>query len=162
MKQVSIFLLIIILIGCAKNISDTDKNPTIISFDNQPSFDAYKKLNLDSIYPNLLDSRNSTQEQHKKVIESWSKFHQQVSKFMKDENFTWDSPDSTISIVNKIYFSKSGSIDYYFFRIINPSISNAKRLEFETVLQNFSKNIKIELNRDDKYAQCGKTRYVNY
>ncbi len=162
MKQTSIFLLLVILLSCGKNSADTDKNPVIINFDNQLSFDAYKKLNLDSIYPNLLDSINSTQEQHKKVIESWSEFHQQVSKFMKDENFTWDSPDSTISIVNKIYFSKRGSINYYVLKIINPSISISKKLEFETVLKNFSKSITMSLNRDSKYAQCGKTRYLNY
>ncbi|MCF6352855.1 MAG: hypothetical protein L3J06_07580 [Cyclobacteriaceae bacterium] len=166
MKNIVISCLITALVSCGNSstgFSQGNKtNPKVINFDNKTDFNDYRKLNLDSLYPNLLDPGNSTQEQHKKVIQSWSEFHQQVSKFMKDENFTWDSPDSTISIVNKIYFNKNGTIDYFVFRILNPSIPDSKKIEFETVLQKFSKSIIMNLSRDSSYAQCGKTKHINY
>jgi len=166
MKGIVIICLTAALISCGNSSTEFEQgdktNPKVINFDNKTEFNDYRKLNLDSLYPNLLDPSKSTETEFKAVIKSWSEFHQKVSSFMKDEDFTWSVEDSTISIVNKIYFNKTGSIDYYVFRIINPSISISKKLEFETVLQKFSKSIRMNLTRDSKYAQCGKTKYINY
>ena len=37
-----------------------------------------------------------------------------------------------------------------------------KRAEYEKVLQKFSKEVKLDLKRTEKYAQCGKIKYLNY
>ena len=120
------------------------------------------EMNLDSTYTNLLDPRNVTTDEYKIVAKSWSEFHKKISRFIKEENFKWEVPDSTITILNNIYFDKSGTIDYYTFKIKNPSVSTEKRTEYEKVLQKFSKEVRLDLNRDEKYAQCGKTKYLNY
>ena len=140
-------------------ISNTHK---VVNFDNSTEFKAFRELNLDSTYMNLLDPKNTTELEYKAVIQSWSEFHQKVSKFIKQENFHWEVPDSTISIVNRIYFNKNGTVDYYGFKILNQSIPAEKRKEYENVLQKFSESIKLDLPRDKKYAQCGKIKYMNY
>lgn len=119
-------------------------------------------MNLDSTYTNLLDPRNVTESEYKDVVESWTEFHKNISKFIKEVDFKWNVPDSMITISNRIYFDQNGTIEYYTFKIRNPSVSVEKIEEYEKVLQKFSKEIKLDLKRDEKYAQCGNIKYKNY
>lgn len=166
MNSIIITCLMAVSISCGngspQNDGVTKSNSRIVNFDNQVDINMIRKLNLDSLYPNLLDPSNSSEAEYKIVIKSWGNFHQKVTKFMKEEDFTWSVEDSTISIVNKVYFNKNGTIDYFVFKVMNPSISDSKKREFESVLQKFSGSITMDLTRDSKYAQCGKTRYINY
>jgi len=158
-------LLISMFIGmtsCNNKGNSVEIDPKIVSFDNRLAFAEFRKLNLDSSYTNLLNPANSTETEFEVVMESWTQMHQKVSKFIKEENFKWEVSDSTITINNRIYFDKDGTIDYYAFKIINPSVPLEKRRAYEKVLQKFSKQIKLDLPRDEKYAQCGKIRYLNY
>jgi hypothetical protein len=164
MKYAILYLLIGILLSCGNNYDQNkiSKKPIIISYHNQAKFKTYTKQNLDSLYPNLLDPKNAHKKVYKKVVKSWRSFHQQFPKFMKEKKFTWGVPDSTIRIVNKIYFNKNGHVEYYFFKIQNPSVPEEKKNEFEAVLQHFSEHTSIDLKREHKYAQCGKTVFANY
>lgn len=163
----SIWILIVIgLISCKQKSTEKEteviKEPKIVSGNNEIAYNEIKKMNLNSTYTNLLDPRNVSESEYKIVVESWSEFHKKISKFIKEENFKWEVPDSTITIYNRIYFDKNGTIDYYTFKIKNPSISAEKRAEYEKVLQKFSKEVKLDLKRSEQYAQCGKTKYRNY
>ena len=163
----SIWILLIIgLISCKQKSTEKEteviKVPKIVSGNNEMAYNEIKKLNLDSTYTNLLDPRNVSESEYKIVVESWSEFHKKVSQFIKEENFKWEVPDSTITIFNRIYFDKNGTIDYYTFKIKNPSVSSEKQAEYEKVLQKFSKEVKLDLKRSEQYAQCGKTKYLNY
>ena len=60
------------------------------------------------------------------------------------------------------YLDKNGTINYYVFNILNPSVSEEKKLEFEDILFKFSKDVQLELQRDQQFSQCGKTKYLNY
>lgn len=159
-------LLVIGLISCKQKSTEKElesvKEPKIISANNKLAFTEFRALNLDSTYTNLLDPKNVTESEYKAVTESWSEFHQKVLKFIKEENFKWEVTDSTISIVNRIYFDKNGTIDYYAFKILNTSIPSEKRAEYEKVLQKFSKEVKLDLQRNEQFAQCGKIKYQNY
>lgn len=160
------FFLIIGLISCKQNSTEKEikaiKKAKVVSGNNEIAYNELKEMNLDSAYINLLDPRNVTEAEIKIVAESWSEFHKNVSQFIKEENFKWEVPDSTITIQNRIYFGKNGTIDYYLFKIKNPSVSAEKRAEYEKVLQKFSEEVKLDLNRDKKYAQCGNIKYLNY
>lgn len=163
----SIWILLIIgLISCKQKSTEKEteviKVPKIVSGNNEMAYNEIKKLNLDSTYTILLDPRNVSESEYKIVVESWSEFHKKVSQFIKEENFKWEVPDSTITIFNRIYFDKNGTIDYYTFKIKNPSVSSEKQAEYEKVLQKFSKEVKLDLKRSEQYAQCGKTKYLNY
>ena len=166
MKNSIWIILIILLVSCKQKSTEKEteiiKDPKIVSGNNEMAYNEIKKMNLDSTYTNLLDPRNVSESEYKIVAKSWSEFHKKISRFIKEENFKWEVPDSTITILNNIYFDKSGTIDYYTFKIKNPSVSNEKRTEYEKVLQKFSKEVRLDLNRDEKYAQCGKTKYLNY
>lgn len=163
----SIWILLIIgLISCKQKSTEKEieiiKEPKIVSGNNEMAYNEIKKLNLDSTYTNLLDPRNVSESEYKIIAKSWSEFHKKVSQFIKEENFKWEVPDSTITIFNRIYFDKNGTIDYHTFRIKNPSVSDEKQAEYEKLLQKLSKEVKLDLKRSEQYAQCGKTKYLNY
>lgn len=159
-------ILIIGLISCKQEPTKKEialiKESIVVNADDKIAFIKFRELNLDSTYTNLLDPRNVTESEYKAVTQSWSKFHKKIDEFIKEKNFKWEVTDSTISIINRIYFTKDGSIEYYAFKILNPSISYKKRTEFEKILENFSKETKLELKRNEPYAQCGKIKYLNY
>jgi hypothetical protein len=168
LKFMLIFSIIIGINSCKeKNENKTqsnevEKEPKIVNGINEIAYNKIKKMNLDSTYTDLLDRRNVSESEYKIVVKSWYGFHKKVSQFIKEENFKWEVPDSTITILNRIYFDKSGTVDYYLFRIRNPSVSAEKRTEYEKLLQKFSKEVKLDLKRTEKYAQCGKIKYLNY
>jgi len=162
-----IFFLILLSFFACKNDTETSivkdvKAPTIVNFDDKLAFGDFKKLNLDDKCANLLDPRNTAEDERTSVINSWSSFHKKVTVFLEQENFKWEIPDSTISIYNRIYFNKNGTINYYVFNINNPSVTAEKKAEFEKVLEKFSRDVKLDLKREQEFAQCGKTRYINY
>ena len=166
LKDCIIILLILGLLGCGQNSSKRNtkdiSKPTVVNFDNKLAFGEFNQLNLDDKCVNLLDPRNTSDAEREAVINSWTNFHKKVNEFLEEENFSWEVPDSTISIYNRIYFDKNGNVNYYVFNINNPSITEDKKTEFENVLMQFSKNVKLELQRDQEFSQCGKTKYLNY
>ena len=143
--------------GIAEN-----SEPQIVNFDDKVAFNSFSELNLDDTCVNLLDPRNTSESERTSVVNSWSNFHKKVTTFLKEENFEWEVPDSTITIYNRIYFHKNGTINYYVFNINNPSISEEKKAEFEKVLLKFSEEIRLDLQKDEPFSQCGKTKYINY
>ncbi|WP_417558859.1 hypothetical protein [Mesoflavibacter zeaxanthinifaciens] len=167
LKKILFALLVIGITSCkekpTENNQIANKNETkVVSVDNELAYEKIKPLNLDSHYTNLLDPRNTTETELKKAMKAWSEFHKNVSEFIKSEKFDWEVPDSTITVVNKIYFSKKGTVDYYTFKIMNETVTPEKKEAYEKVLQKFSEKVKIDLERDEQYAQCGKIKYVNY
>ncbi|OZV68175.1 hypothetical protein [Winogradskyella aurantia] len=161
-----LILMIIGFLGCKQKPSEEKivevKNPKVVNFDNKLAFNEFSKLNLDDKCVNLLDPTNTSEAERKSVINSWSNFHKNVTRFLKEEKFDWEVADSTISIYNRIYFDKNGNINYYVFNINNPSITEEKKAEFENVLLKFSKDVQLDLQRNQAFSQCGKTTYVNY
>lgn len=146
-----------------QDIENTESNnPNVVNYDDKMTFEEIKKLKLDDYYPNLLDPKLSSESDYKKVVLSWTKFHQEISSYLKEAQFQWEAADSSISIVNKIYFDKDGRVEYYVFRITNPSVSAKKKAEFTQIILDFSKNVKIDLIREEQFSQCGKTRLLTY
>lgn len=159
-----LILLIIGFISCKQTSKETVIiiEPKVVSGNDKTAYNALKIMNLDSTYTNLLDPKNVTEDEYQIVSKSWSEFHKELSQFIKNENFKWEVPDSTITIMNRIYFDKNGTIDYYTFKIKNSSVTDEKIVEYEKVLQKFSRDVKLDLKRTENYAQCGKIKYTNF
>lgn len=158
-------LIISLFLNCKNTDGKKDTfalNRQVISIENDSLVEISKKLNLDSVYPNLLDPRISKRADFDRVFELWTSFHQRVNKYIKEQNFKWEVKDSFISVTNKLYFDKTGKVDYYFYRIDNPGVSEEKKKEYEKVLESFVKNVQIDLAMDNKFGQCGKIKYLNY
>lgn len=154
------FVLVILLI-CFISCKQEQKNKVVYNLDDKEQSDKVKLLKLDDQYANLLNPQVSNDE-FKTVYSSWGDFHKEIGKYINQENFNWEVADSTITLVNKIYFDKEGKVEHFLFKVRNENVSNAKKEEYQQLLNKFIEDKKVNLKRDKQFAQCGKVKYKNY
>jgi len=143
-------------------LSANDNNQVIVyNYDNKKAFEAFQQQNLDATHANLLNPQIAKDDM-KKVIASWTELHQEVMTAMQEQHFDWGVEDSTVGVLDRIYFDKKGQITSYFFRVLNDKVEKEKTEEFAAFLKDFSKNHTISIVRDSAFAQCGKVSYINY
>lgn len=167
------FLVITVIIGinsCKQKTEDKvedkaelfseTKEVATFNFDNKKELSKYRELELDRTHPNLLNPEISKTE-YKLVRESWTDLHQRIGTYLSERDFNWEIGDPSVDIVHKIYFNPNGEIENYFFNVLNENVSQQKKEEFANLISEFAKNHRIGLNKDERFAQCGKTKYLN-
>lgn len=76
---------------------------------------------------------------------------QQLATFLKDNAF---EIDGQLKLFNRIYFNKSGAIDYYLYNINPGQLSKEEAARFDTLLNVFVKNHKIGVSAEVNFSQC--------
>ena len=145
--------------GKSKTLAATAKVGTY-NFDNKEEVSEYNRLDLDKTHPNLLNP-NLSKDDYQEIIESWKSLHQEIGSYLAKNDFDWGVEDTSVTIVHKIYFTPEGEIKNYFFNILNEEVPMEKKEKFGELVSNFSANNRISIQRDQSFAQCGKTRYLN-
>ena len=143
--------------------SETENAPEqtgVYGFYDKQEVAEVKKMNLDESHPNMLNPAISKSE-HEAVMESWSGLHKKMSEHLQNNNFNWEVKDSTITIFHKIYFKPNGEISNYIFKVNNKNVTDKKKEEFSELITSFAQNARIEFQKNETFAQCGKTRYSN-
>ena len=162
-----IIFLNLVFISCQQEKVDKEKLASeetttiqVFNFDKKSDRTAYQKLDLDKTHPNLLNPQISDVALTE-VRSSWNKLHQDIGAYLNAKGFSWEVPDSTITIVQKFYFTPEGNIKSYFFNIRNENVAAAKKEAFGKLVSEFAKENTIQITREAAFAQCGKTRYIN-
>ena len=143
-----------------KQSSQIQKKVRVYNFDNKTELSEFSKLKLDKTHPNLLNPKISASD-YKAVKTSWIDLHQRIGKYLSDKEFNWEVKDSTITILQKIYFSPNGEVENYFFKVQNKNVAKEKKEEFSNLITEFLSLNKIQFKKDQSFAQCGKTSYQN-
>src|SRR5690554_150266 len=78
--------------------------PFVVNIDEEERVMELRERNFDSIYVNLLDPRNVSQEQYREVVKNWTELHQKIGGYIREGQFDWGVEDSLIEISNRIYF----------------------------------------------------------
>ncbi len=159
-REVILIFILLVFNGCQQKT--IKRSSIIVSSSDSIHYNKIKKMNLDSAYSDLLNRKNLIDSERTIVYKAWSEFHKKLSKYVKQVKFDWEVPDSTITIFNRVYFDKNGYVDYYKFKIKNSSISTKKIKEYEKILQKFCKKEKLDIERPEKFAQCGTIIFQNY
>lgn len=166
LKIIISFVILVSINSCTSNEKKELKNTSnskeisVFNYDDSEQLAAYNKLNLDETHANLLNPQIS-KDDFSTVRTSWIDLHQKIGKHLSENNFHWGVKDSTITIVQKIYFNPKGDIENYFFNVLNDNVSKEKKEQFADLILTFAKNNQIGIKRDENFAQCGKTRYLN-
>lgn len=159
------FTLVLAIISCKsdnENVRlDSMNGKKVFSANVSDELSAFGDMELDSLYPNLLDPTVSG-DSIESVMNSWMLLHQAISTQLDRSDFSWETSDSIIAILHKVYFNKSGKIDYYFFKVFNESVSDSVVSAFAVELDSFTNNYLMQLEVNRNYAQCGKTSYMNH
>lgn len=162
--SIQVILICLLIFNCQKDKNkEGDKDLiTIETFDfkNKEDMSRYNSLNLDESHPNMLNPNNSKND-IEVVQKSWIDLHQRIGNYLEKNDFDWESDDDKIIIWHKFYFEPSGKIKAYFFRIVNNSVTESKRAEYEQLIIAFAKVEQIDFNKEFQFAQCGKTNYMN-
>lgn len=108
---------------------------------------------LDSLYPNAYHMDSTVYsvfpDKPEEVGKAWVAFHKDLSKFLSKNNYQWTIPGKAFC---KVYFSKTGEIDYAFFKFKEIE----KQEEFNSLVTEFIKTYKVQLYSDEsKFSQCG-------
>ena len=165
-KGLFIILIITVIYSCNEKtenkteIVETERKIGVFNFDNKQELTKYNRMNLDDTHPNLLNPQISKSD-YNVVMESWTDLHQRIGTYLYENGFNWDVEDSSIEMVQKIYFNKNGEIENYFFNVLNENVTEEKKEQFANLISDFAKDNSIEIERDGNFAQCGKTRYLN-
>lgn len=161
------FLISIILTGlfaCNGKIKNNVQNAEepksigVYNYDNKQELKEFNQLNLDDTHPNLLNPQVSKSD-YNTVVKSWTELHQKIGTYLSENKFNWEIEDSTISIVQKIYFEPNGQIKNYFFNVLNENVTQEKKAQFAELISEFAKQNKIDFEQNINFAQCGKTTY---
>ena len=156
--KIKCFILLIVLgvYSCKTNETNDVLN---LAIDDQ--YQQYEDLKLSEAYVDLMDPRNSDKADPEKVYASWSNFHQQIGNILAKENFSWGTDEPIIRMQNKVYFNKEGKVEHYAFFIGTSSVTEEKQKEFGEIVQKHLSEIKINLERKEQFAQCGRISYKN-
>lgn len=166
LKYLFIPLIMIGIISCkekkesTKQTVDNKIEVGVFNFDNKQELSKYNVLNLDETHPNLLNPQISKSD-YNSVIKSWTDLHQRIGKYLSENRFDWEVKDSSITIVQKIYFNSDGEIENYFFNVLNKTVTKQKKEQFADLILSFANNNNIDFESERKFAQCGKTKYLN-
>ena len=167
--KATFFILIIFgMIGCQdknegspEKIQNSEANKIkVFNFGNEQELAAYNKLNLDKNHPNLLNPQISKRE-YNKVLNSCTNLHQRIGKYLSKNKFDWGVKENSITLVQKIYFNSEGKIENYFFKVLDENVTEGKKEQFANLVLNFAEKNKIQFESNGKFAQCGKTKYLN-
>lgn len=169
-STLNVFMIAFIVFGtvsCGKKeenivskVVQTDRISTY-NFDDKKQLFEFKGLKLDEDHPNLLNPQIS-KTNISLVKEAWIDLHQKIGESMDEKDFQWQVADSSITIVHKFYFNPEGKIEHYFFNVLNENVSMEKKEQFAKLVAGFAVNNRIIYQSDTKFAQCGKTKYINY
>jgi hypothetical protein len=140
-------------------VSTADNNQ-VYSYNNKEAFETFEALQLDSTHANLLDPRVA-KDSYQEVQQAWVKLHTDIGTFLAEKGFKWNSSDSAIRVVQKIYFDTTGHIRHHFINVVTPSVSEATIDDFSKLLMEFGSSHQVALKRAAPFAQCGMTQYTN-
>ena len=115
---------------------------------------------LDSIYKSGIHSDpslavfDSNQDEY---IEAYKKLLHDLGQYLEVNDFIWENPTKGF---NRIYFAKSGSIDYFLFMFRPNQLTKDQETRFEELLRLFIVDYKFSLSAEVSFAQCSPVTYM--
>lgn len=115
---------------------------------------------LDSIYKSGIHSDTTLAvfvTNQDEYIAAYQKLLQDLGKFLKTNNFLWQSPTKGF---NRIYFDKSGNIDFFLYNFRPDQLSVDQESIFKKLLNKFIANHRFSLTANTGFAQCSPVTYM--
>jgi hypothetical protein len=115
---------------------------------------------LDSIYASGINADSSLsvfKNNQENYIAAYQKMLQDLGNYLKENHFLWNKPTKGF---NRIYFDKSGKIDYFLYNFRPEQLTVEEEIQFNELLQSFVSSFVFSLNADKKFAQCSPVTYM--
>lgn len=82
---------------------------------------------------------------------------QDLGRFLQKNDFSWKSRTKAF---NRIYFDKSGKIDYFLFNFRPGQLSKEDEATFQELLNTFIAGYQFSLSASEGFAQCSPVSYM--
>jgi len=115
---------------------------------------------LDSIYKSGIHSDTSLavfKTNQEAYIKAYQQLLNELGDFLGENDFSW--PQITKGF-NRIYFDKTGKIDYFLYTFRPDQLSKEQEKQFGELLNRFIAGYRFPLTADVKFAQCSPVTYV--
>lgn len=97
-------------------------------------------------------------DQQEQYLASYKKLLQDLGKYLKTNHFYWEKVTRGM---NRIYFNKDGSIDYFLYSFNPPEqLTKEQEEKFKELLNKFIANYKFPLTAKVKFAQCSPVTFM--
>lgn len=109
---------------------------------------------LDSVYlsaVNVQPEKAVFKENQKEFMAEYRKMMASMGTFLTDNGFEWGEKTR---FFQRIYFDRSGTIDYYFVHLDRTNFSDNKKTQLQSLLQEFSAQYTFPLSGSSNFAQC--------
>ncbi|HXS36160.1 MAG TPA: hypothetical protein VN721_05630 [Flavipsychrobacter sp.] len=93
------------------------------------------------------------------VINSFQGMLQNILDYLDQQNFKWND---TMLVFNKVYFDKSGKIDYYTYRILSKKgITPEQEKKFQELLTTFIQTYRFPMKGNDNFSQVSEAVFMD-
>jgi hypothetical protein len=115
---------------------------------------------LDRLYKGGIDADSSKAifKDQDAYMKSYQEFIFDLAGFLNKNGFKWGKQ---VRCFNKIYFSKSGTVDYFLFNFKEGQITPEQEKRFGELLSEFVKTARFKLAASSQFAQCSPVKYVD-
>lgn len=113
---------------------------------------------LDSTYKSAFskDTSLSVIKNKKEFLDAYETMMVEFQSFLRNNNFTWEK--LTVSY-NRIYFDKTGKIDYFIFSFAPFQLTDGKQHEFGNLLFNFLQKYKFKFEGENNFEFSAPYKY---
>ncbi len=115
---------------------------------------------LDSMYKSGVHVDSSRAVFHNRQEEYFTAYYtllQDLGVFLQANNFYWDNPTRSF---NRIYFDKTGKIDYFLYNFSPGQLTIAQEKEFKALVNKFIIDYRFALTAEVDFAQCSPVKYT--
>ncbi len=115
---------------------------------------------LDSTYKSAIHSDTSLavfKKNSATFIKCYERMLQELGEHLKANNYEWLKPTKGF---NRIYFNKTGNIDYFLYNFKPNQISVENEIKFGELLGQFIMTYQFPLNPSSNFSQCSPVTYT--
>lgn len=115
---------------------------------------------LDSVYPSGIHADTSLavfRSNPEEYVSAYQGMLQELGKYLKANNFMWDKPTKGF---NRIYFDKTGKIDYFLYSFRENQLTKEQEKLFGELLSKFITDYRFPLKAQTGFAQCSPVTYM--
>ena len=127
---------------------------------NEAKEQSLSSAHLDSLYASGINSDTTLgvfKNEQEEYIKSYQNLLQDLGKYLKKNNFDWDKP---VKGFNRIYFDKSGKIDYFLYNFGPDQLTIKQENRFGELLNGFILEYRFQLSADKNFSQCSRVTYM--
>lgn len=114
---------------------------------------------IDSEYKSAIHAQPENavfSEKADEFTEEYKAYIVELARELNENGFYWGEPTR---VFTRIYFSKDGQIDHFFYNNQHAGLDENERQKFESIVNHFITGNSIEIKGTESFAQCSPVVY---